>query len=178
MAKKLINDERCPGTRGRLLSSPWRCSRYMLWTSCRRFKTLIETNAAGTAVSLAPCASDTSQTCALLILPALSWTSGIRFTASFHRTDGDRRRISSSRSDWFQGTGFNEWVGTWWAAMPAAPSASLGFMIFGCGCEIGGPTVSKPSPRFKGKEMAWLGLRCYRPSRRLRRDVDCPPHRQ
>lgn len=59
-------------------------------------------------------------------------------------------------SDWFQGTGFNEWLGSWWAAMPgSAKMASLGFMIFGCGCEMAGTTVSKTIAKwFKGKEMA------------------------
>src|SRR5574344_380494 len=59
-------------------------------------------------------------------------------------------------SDWFQGTGFNEWLGSWWAAMPgSAKMASLGFMIFGCGCEMAGTTVSKTIAKwFNGKEMA------------------------
>ena len=59
-------------------------------------------------------------------------------------------------SDWFQTTGFNEWLGSWWTAMPgSAKMASLGFMIFGCGCEMAGTTVSKSIAKwFKGKEMA------------------------
>src|SRR5574344_2483716 len=59
-------------------------------------------------------------------------------------------------SDWFQGTGLNEWLGTWWVAMPgSAKMASFGFMIFGCGCEMAGTTVSKAIAKwFKGKEMA------------------------
>ena len=40
-------------------------------------------------------------------------------------------------SEWFQGTGFNAWLNTWWTAMPgSAKMAALGFMIFGCGCEM------------------------------------------
>lgn len=59
-------------------------------------------------------------------------------------------------SDWFQTTGMAEWLNSWWTAMPAsAKMASLGFMIFGCGCEMAGTTVSKSIAKwFKGKEMA------------------------
>jgi len=59
-------------------------------------------------------------------------------------------------SDWFQGTGFCEWLGTWWTTMPgSAKMAALGFMVFGCGCEMAGTTVSKAIAKwFKGKEMA------------------------
>lgn len=59
-------------------------------------------------------------------------------------------------SDWFQTTAFNEWLGTWWVTMPgSAKMACLGFMIFGCGCEMAGTTVSKTIAKwFKGKEMA------------------------
>ena len=33
-------------------------------------------------------------------------------------------------SEWFQGTGFNAWLDSWWTAMPgSAKMASLGFMI-------------------------------------------------
>jgi len=59
-------------------------------------------------------------------------------------------------SDWFQDTAFCTWLGTWWTAMPgSAKMAALGFMIFGCGCEMAGTTVSKAIAKwFKGKEMA------------------------
>ena len=59
-------------------------------------------------------------------------------------------------SEWFQGTGFAQWLGSWWVEMPAsAKMASLGFMIFGCGCEMEGTNVSKILAKwFKGKEMA------------------------
>ncbi|MBP5782540.1 MAG: MFS transporter [Bacteroidales bacterium] len=59
-------------------------------------------------------------------------------------------------SEWFQGTGFNAWLNTWWTTMPgSAKMAALGFMIFGCGCEMAGTTVSKSIAKwFKGKEMA------------------------
>jgi len=59
-------------------------------------------------------------------------------------------------SDWFQTTQLCSWLGTWWIEMPAsAKMASLGFMIFGCGCEMEGTNVSKILAKwFKGKEMA------------------------
>ena len=59
-------------------------------------------------------------------------------------------------SEWFQDTAFASWLNSWWVAMPAsAKMASLGFMIFGCGCEMAGTTVSKAIGKwFKGKEMA------------------------
>jgi len=59
-------------------------------------------------------------------------------------------------SEWFQTTGFAQWLGSWWVEMPAsAKMASLGFMIFGCGCEMEGTNVSKILAKwFKGKEMA------------------------
>lgn len=59
-------------------------------------------------------------------------------------------------SDWFQATSFCAWLNTWWTAMPgSAKMAAFGFMIFGCGCEMAGTTVSKAIAKwFKGKEMA------------------------
>ena len=49
-----------------------------------------------------------------------------------------------------------EWLNSWWPAMPgSAKIAMFGFMIFGCGCEMAGTTVSKILAKwFKGKEMA------------------------
>ena len=59
-------------------------------------------------------------------------------------------------SEWIQGTAVCAWLGSWWTALPgSAKMASLGFMIFGCGCEMAGTTVSKAIAKwFKGKEMA------------------------
>ena len=59
-------------------------------------------------------------------------------------------------SDLMVGTGLETWLNSWWTSMPAsAKMASLGFMIFGCGCEMAGTTVSKAIAKwFKGKEMA------------------------
>ena len=59
-------------------------------------------------------------------------------------------------SDAFTGTALATWLDSWWISMPAsAKLASFGFMIFGCGCEMAGTTVSKAIGKwFKGKEMA------------------------
>lgn len=59
-------------------------------------------------------------------------------------------------SNAFQGTAFDLWLSSWWTAMPgSAKLAALGFMIFGCGCEMAGITVSKTLAKwFEGKEMA------------------------
>lgn len=59
-------------------------------------------------------------------------------------------------SSLFKGTGLEHWLNSWWVSMPAsAKMASLGFMIFGVGCEMAGTTVSKTIAKwFKGKEMA------------------------
>ncbi len=56
----------------------------------------------------------------------------------------------------FAGTAMEAWLNTWWTAMPGtAKLASLGFMIFGCGVEMAGITVSKGIVKwFKGKELA------------------------
>ena len=83
---------------------------------------------------------------------------GIRFTgilsASMMFTGAALKYIGIS--DWFQDTAFCSWLGSWWTALPgSAKMASLGFMIFGCGCEMAGTTVSKAIAKwFKGKEVA------------------------
>ncbi|MBP3383497.1 MAG: MFS transporter [Tidjanibacter sp.] len=64
-------------------------------------------------------------------------------------------------SDLFIGSGLEAWMNSWWVALPATAKMScLGFMIFGCGCEMAGTTVSKAIAKwFKGKEMAMaMGL--------------------
>lgn len=59
-------------------------------------------------------------------------------------------------SGWLDNSAFFNWLNSWWVSMPAsAKMASLGFMIFGCGCEMAGITVSKSIAKwFEGKEMA------------------------
>ncbi len=58
-------------------------------------------------------------------------------------------------SEWF-GANDMVWLNSWWTSMPgSAKMAMFGFMIFGCGCEMAGTTVSKVLAKwFKGKEMA------------------------
>ncbi len=59
-------------------------------------------------------------------------------------------------SQWFETTGLCQWLDSWWVSFPgSAKMASFGFMIFGCGCEMAGTTVSKAIAKwFEGKEMA------------------------
>ncbi len=59
-------------------------------------------------------------------------------------------------SGWFAGSGLDQWLSSWWTEMPgSAKLAALGFMIFGCGCEMAGITVSKTLAKwFEGHEMA------------------------
>lgn len=59
-------------------------------------------------------------------------------------------------SDFFQTTALCGWLDSWWVEFPgSAKMAALGFMIFGCGCEMAGITVSKAIAKwFEGKEMA------------------------
>jgi nitrate/nitrite transporter NarK len=56
----------------------------------------------------------------------------------------------------FAGTGLEAWLNSWWVSMPGSCKLScLGFMIFGCGSEMAGITVSKGIVKwFEGKEMA------------------------
>ncbi len=59
-------------------------------------------------------------------------------------------------SNLFQGTALDHWLSSWWVEMPgSAKLAAFGFMIFGCGAEMAGITVSKAIAKwFDGKEMA------------------------
>lgn len=59
-------------------------------------------------------------------------------------------------SEYFVGTGLESYLNSFWTSFPAsAKLASVGFMIFGCGTEMAGVTVSKGIVKwFKGKELA------------------------
>ena len=59
-------------------------------------------------------------------------------------------------SSYFAGTALEQWLSSWWVEMPgSAKLAALGFMVFGCGCEMAGITVSKTLAKwFEGHEMA------------------------
>ncbi len=83
---------------------------------------------------------------------------GVRFTALL---SGSLMVIGAAikvyaLSGAFTHTGLYTWLNSWWTAFPAtAKLASLGFMIFGCGTEMGGVTVSRAIVKwFHGKEMA------------------------
>lgn len=84
---------------------------------------------------------------------------GVRFTAVL---SGGLMVIGAlikvyALSDAFNDGGFGFSVlNSFWPAMPpSAKLACLGFMVFGCGCEMGGVTVSRAIVKwFHGKEMA------------------------
>lgn len=59
-------------------------------------------------------------------------------------------------SDMFVGSGLEASLNSFWTSFPAsAKLASIGFMIFGCGVEMAGITVSKAIVKwFRGKELA------------------------
>ena len=97
--------------------------------------------------------------CGFLILAGIILDkSGIRFTGEL---SASMMFIGAcikfyAVSDQFIGSGIETWLNSWWVSMPgSAKLASLGFMIFGCGCEMAGITVSKAIAKwFDGKEMA------------------------
>ncbi len=97
--------------------------------------------------------------CGFLIIAGIILDkSGIRFTGTLSASlmVGGAIVKYIGISDWFQATEFATWLNSWWVSMPAsAKLASLGFMAFGCGCEMAGITVSKAIAKwFEGKEMA------------------------
>ena len=83
---------------------------------------------------------------------------GVRFTGTLSASLMVRGAIIKyiGISDWFQTTAFCGWLDSWWVALPgSAKMASLGFMIFGCGCEMAGTTVSKAIAKwFDGHELS------------------------
>lgn len=97
--------------------------------------------------------------CGFLILAGIILDKmGIRFTgilsASLMVVGASVKYIAVS--DWFQDTELCSWLNSWWVDLPGnAKLACLGFMIFGCGCEMAGITVSRAIAKwFAGKEMA------------------------
>lgn len=83
---------------------------------------------------------------------------GVRFTAVL---SGGLMVIGAlikvyALSNAFLGTGLYHFLNGFWTEFPAtAKLASLGFMIFGCGTEMAGVTVSRAIVKwFQGKEMA------------------------
>ena len=83
---------------------------------------------------------------------------GIRFTGTLSASlmVGGALVKLYALSDGFEGTALEQWLSSWWTVMPgSAKLAALGFMVFGCGCEMAGITVSKALAKwFEGKEMA------------------------
>lgn len=97
--------------------------------------------------------------CGFLILAGIILDKcGIRFTgtlsASLMVVGAAIKFIAVS--DMFQTTAFCQWLNSFWPALPGtAKLACLGFMVFGCGCEMAGITVSRAIAKwFAGKEMA------------------------
>lgn len=97
--------------------------------------------------------------CGFLILAGVILDKmGVRFTgvlsASMMFAGAAIKYFAVSKA--FAGSGLEAWLNSWWVALPgSAKLASLGFMTFGCGCEMAGTTVSKAIAKwFKGKEMA------------------------
>lgn len=97
--------------------------------------------------------------CGFLILAGIILDKcGIRFTgtlsASLMVAGAAIKYIAVS--EWFQDSSIITWLNSWWTALPGnAKLACLGFMIFGCGCEMAGITVSRAIAKwFQGKEMA------------------------
>ena len=89
---------------------------------------------------------------------------GIRFTGTLSASlmvIGAAIKFSAV-SDWFVGSELDATLTSWqFMDLPgSALLACLGFMIFGCGCEMAGITVSRAIAKwFKGKEMAMaMGL--------------------
>lgn len=94
----------------------------------------------------------------LIIAGIILDKSGIRFTGTLSASImviGACIKLYAI-SDWFAGTAFDTWLSSWWVEMPgSAKLAALGFMVFGCGCEMAGITVSKTLAKwFEGHEMA------------------------
>lgn len=84
---------------------------------------------------------------------------GVRFTAILSgalMVIGAAIKVYALSPLFHEGTFIFDFLNSFWPAMPAtAKLASFGFMIFGCGTEMGGVTVSRTIVKwFQGKEMA------------------------
>lgn len=97
--------------------------------------------------------------CGFLILAGIILDKcGIRFTGTLSASLMVAGAVIKyvAVSDWFQATECCNWLNSFWTSLPGnAKLACLGFMIFGCGCEMAGITVSRAIAKwFAGKEMA------------------------
>lgn len=159
--QKLLNDSKAARWAALILIALMMFFGYMFVDVMSPLKTLVEQSRGWDSGAFGTYASSEYilNVCGFLIIAGIILDKmGIRFTgvlsASLMVLGAVLKFIGIS--DWFQTTGFAEWLNSWWVSMPAsAKMASLGFMIFGCGCEMAGTTVSKAIAKwFKGKEMA------------------------
>jgi len=134
---------------------------YMFVDVLSPLKSLVETQRGWSSSSFGTYAASEYilNVCGFLILAGIILDKmGVRFTgvlsASLMVIGAGIKFIGVS--EWFQTTSFCNWLNSWWVELPgSAKMASLGFMVFGCGCEMAGTTVSKAIAKwFKGKEMA------------------------
>lgn len=159
--KKLLNDSFVARWTALLLIALMMFFAYMFVDVMSPLQTLVEGQRGWTPGSFGTYAASEYflNVCGFLIIAGIILDKcGIRFTgalsASIMVIGASIKYIGIS--DWFQETELCAWLNTWWVSLPgSAKMASLGFMIFGCGCEMAGITVSKSIARwFKGKEMA------------------------
>ena len=159
--KRLINDSFIARWAALILIASMMFFAYMFVDVMSPLQSLIETQRGWTPDIFGTYAASEYilNVCGFLILAGIILDKcGIRFTgnlsASLMVIGATIKFIGIS--DWFQTTAFCEWLNSWWVALPGnAKMACLGFMIFGCGCEMAGITVSKSIAKwFKGKEMA------------------------
>ena len=97
--------------------------------------------------------------CGFLILAGIILDKyGVRFTGTLSASlmVGGALIKYYAVSEGFQSSALCGWLDSWWVDLPGtAKLACLGFMIFGCGCEMAGITVSRAIAKwFEGKEMA------------------------
>ena len=159
--KKLLNDSFVARWAALLLIALMMFFAYMFVDVMSPLQTLVEGQRGWTPGSYGTYAASEYflNVCGFLIVAGIILDKcGIRFTgalsASIMVVGASIKYIGIS--DWFQATELCAWMNSWWVSLPgSAKMASLGFMIFGCGCEMAGITVSKSIARwFKGKEMA------------------------
>ncbi len=159
--KKLLNESFVARWVALLLIASMMFFAYMFVDVMSPLQTLVEGQRGWTPGSFGTYAASEYflNVCGFLIIAGIILDkSGIRFTgalsASLMVIGASIKYIGIS--DWFQETELCAWLNTWWVSLPgSAKIASLGFMIFGCGCEMAGITVSKAIAKwFKGKEMA------------------------
>ena len=158
---KLLNDNPVARWSALVLIASMMFFAYMFVDVMSPLKSLVESSRGWTSGTFGTYAASEYilNVCGFLILAGIILDKmGIRFTgvlsASLMVVGAGIKFIGIS--DWFQATAFCGWLDSWWVSMPgSAKMASLGFMIFGCGCEMAGTTVSKAIAKwFDGKEKA------------------------